>query len=149
MNSISYVINNIYKNLGSYEPSDTKNCFSILRVFKFQRTERNLNMANKYYLFFGNLANPLKVEIITMLKEKDMSVLEMVSRLDEEQSKISHALKSLKNCSIVNVKNEGKKRIYSLNKKTILPMLEIIDKHEKEFCGKCRALKEKKHGSFW
>ncbi len=106
----------------------------------------NLNMTNKYYLFFGNLANPLKIEIISALKKNEMSVLELASELDEEQSKISHALKSLKNCSIVDVKNLGKKRIYNLNKKTILPMLEIIDKHEQEFCGKCKALAGKKHG---
>lgn len=95
---------------------------------------------NRYYLFFGNLANPLKIEIITLLKEKNMSVLELANELKAEQSKISHALSSLKNCSIVNVKSEGKKRIYSLNKETILPMLEIIDKHEHKFCEKCKAI---------
>ena len=103
-----------------------------------------MRMTNKYYLFFGNLANPLKIEIITELKEKDMSVLELSKKLTAEQSKISHALSSLKHCSIVNVKSQGKKRIYSLNKKTILPMLEIIDRHEKEFCGKCRAMEGRK-----
>jgi DNA-binding transcriptional ArsR family regulator len=93
---------------------------------------------NKYYLFFGNLASPLRIGIITLLKEKDMSVSEIVERLGAEQSKLSHALKSLRDCNIVEVKKQGKKRIYSLNKKTILPILEIIDKHEKEFCkGKC------------
>ncbi|MBT4166114.1 winged helix-turn-helix transcriptional regulator [archaeon] len=97
---------------------------------------------NKYYLFFGNLANPLRVEIISALKEKEMSVLELVEKLGEEQSKISHALKAMKNCSIVSVKQEGKKRIYSLNKETILPMLKIIDKHESKFCEECRAMKE-------
>lgn len=101
-------------------------------------------MANKYYLFFGNLANPLKIEVISALKEKDMSVLELAKKLDVEQSKLSHALTSLKHCSIVNVKQQGKKRIYSLNKETILPMLEIIDKHENKFCGKCKALESRK-----
>ncbi len=93
---------------------------------------------NKYYIFFGNLANPLRIGIITLLKEKDMSVTEIIERLGVEQSKLSHALKSLRDCNIVNVKKQGKKRIYSLNKKTILPILNTIDKHEKEFCkGKC------------
>lgn len=101
-------------------------------------------MTNKYYLFFGNLANPLKIEIITLLKEKDLSVLELSRGLKSEQSKISHALCSLKHCSIVNVKQQGKKRIYSLNKETIMPMLEIIDKHEHKFCGKCMALNGRK-----
>ncbi len=98
---------------------------------------------NKYYIFFGNLANPLKIEIISELKKKPMSVLELADKLNVEQSKLSHALASLRNCSIVQVKQEGKKRIYELNKKTILPMLELIDKHEKEFCGECKALKSK------
>jgi len=100
-------------------------------------------MANKYYIFFGNLANPLKVDIITALKEKDMSVLELSRELKAEQSKISHALSTLKHCSIVNVKTQGKKRIYSLNKETILPMLEIIDKHEMKFCKECKAVRRK------
>jgi DNA-binding transcriptional ArsR family regulator len=98
---------------------------------------------NKYYMFFGNLANPLKIEIISQLKIKPMSVLELGKKLDAEQSKISHALTSLRHCSIVNVKQEGKKRIYCLNRETILPMLEIIDKHEKKFCKECLALNKK------
>ena len=98
---------------------------------------------NKYYIFFGNLANPLKIEIISALKDKDMSVSELIKELHIEQSKLSHALTSLRHCSLVKVKREGKKRIYSLNKKTIFPILKIIDSHEKEFCKKC-CLREKK-----
>lgn len=98
----------------------------------------------KYYPFFQNLANPLKIGIVGVLKEKPSSVSKISKELNVEQSKLSHALKSLKNCSIVNVKKEGKKRIYFLNKETILPMLEILDKHEQKFCTKCRAMKEKK-----
>jgi ArsR family transcriptional regulator, lead/cadmium/zinc/bismuth-responsive transcriptional repressor len=102
-----------------------------------------MNNQSKYYPFFQNLANPLKIEIITALKSKSLSVLELAKELDEEQSKISHALKSLKHCSIVEFKQEGKQRIYSLNKETILPMLEMLDKHESKFCKHCFALNEK------
>jgi DNA-binding transcriptional ArsR family regulator len=85
-----------------------------------------------------NLANPLKIKLITLLKEKEKNVSELVEKLKVEQSKISHALKSLKCCNIVQVKQKGKQRIYSLNKKTILPMLKLIDKHAKICCGgKC------------
>lgn len=103
-------------------------------VLKFIKREKKMN---KYYIFFGNLANPLKIGIISALKEKSMSVLELAKKLNIEQSKLSHALSSLKKCNIVQVNRQGKKRIYSLNKKTILPILKIIDEHEKEFCGKC------------
>jgi len=99
---------------------------------------------NKYYIFFGNLANPLKIEIITALKEKEMSVSELIDKLKVEQSKLSHALQSLRNCSIVQVKQDGKKRIYELNKETVLPMLDLIDKHEGKFCKECKALQKSK-----
>ncbi len=98
---------------------------------------------NKYYIFFGNLANPLKIEIITELKKKSCSVLELAKNLKIEQSKLSHALASLRCCSIVNVKQEGKKRIYEINRETILPMLKLIDVHETKFCKECRAKMKK------
>ena len=100
-------------------------------------------MLNKYYLFFANLANPLKIEIISVLKEESMSVLDLANKLNVEQSKLSHALKSLRHCAIVEVKQKGKQRIYSLNKETILPMLKILDKHETKFCKKCKAMMDR------
>lgn len=94
-------------------------------------------MMNKYYFFFRNLSNPLKIEIVSALKDKEMSVLDLAKKLGIEQSKLSHALASLRCCSIVTAKKKGKNRIYSLNKEAILPMLKIIDEHEKKFCKKC------------
>jgi DNA-binding transcriptional ArsR family regulator len=101
------------------------------------------DMKNKYYLFFGNLANPLKIGIITELKKEPLSVLQLAERLDVEQSNLSHALSSLKHCSIVEMEQKGKQRIYSLNKETILPILEILDRHESKFCRKCKAMMER------
>lgn len=93
-------------------------------------------MKNKnYFIFFGNLANPLRIGIISILKEKERDVNGIAKELGMEQSKISHALARLKECNIVEVKSNGKQRIYSLNKKTILPILGIIDKHSKLNCG--------------
>ncbi|MEK6757878.1 MAG: metalloregulator ArsR/SmtB family transcription factor [Nanoarchaeota archaeon] len=91
---------------------------------------------NTYHYFFKNLANPLKISIISILKNKECSVNDLVKELKEEQSKVSHALASLNHCNIVESKQKGKQRIYSLNKKTILPMLKIIDKHK---CGSCKV----------
>jgi len=90
---------------------------------------------NTYHVFFTNLANPLRIKIISSLKEKEKNVTELTKELGVEQSKLSHALKSLRYCNIVDAKQVGKQRIYSLNKKTILPILELIDNHSKVFCG--------------
>ena len=90
---------------------------------------------NSYNVFFTNLANPLKIGIILSLKIKEKNVSELVKDLGVEQSKISHALRSLKSCNIVNVKQDGKERLYSLNKDTIVPMLELINKHASTHCN--------------
>ena len=99
-------------------------------------------MNNKtYHVFFKNLASPARVQIISKLSENPSSVNELSQKLKIEQSKLSHALASLKKCKVVNVKQKGKQRIYSLNKKTIVPMLKLIDKHAKSFCecGGCNV----------
>jgi DNA-binding transcriptional ArsR family regulator len=96
---------------------------------------------NNYNIFFTNLANPLKIGIILSLRVKEKNVSELVKDLGVEQSKISHALQSLKSCSIVNMKEKGKERIYSLNKNTILPMLELIDKHASAHCNCSSCMK--------
>ncbi len=93
---------------------------------------------NSYHVFFTNLANSLKIGIILELRKGEKNVTELVKELKVEQSKLSHALMSLKNCNIVNVKIEGKQRVYSLNKDTIVPMLDLIDKHAHTHCkAKC------------
>ena len=105
------------------------------------------NSNNKYNVFFTNLANSLKIDIILSLRQKDKNVSEISRELKVEQSKISHALSSLKSCNIVSARQEGKERFYSLNKDTILPMLNLIDNHAKDYCkcrccaGKCREKK--------
>ena len=93
---------------------------------------------NSYHMFFTNLANELKIGIILALRSNERNVTELAEELGVEQSKISHALKNLKTCNIVDVKSKGKERIYSLNKDTILPMLNLIDKHANTHCkDKC------------
>lgn len=95
-----------------------------------------------YHIFFTNLSNPLRIKIISKLKNKEMSVNQLVKEIQEEQSKISHALANLRKCNLVNFRQEGKIRVYSLNKRTLLPILQIIDVHSKEYCnGNCNGCK--------
>jgi ArsR family transcriptional regulator, zinc-responsive transcriptional repressor len=89
---------------------------------------------NPYYWFFGNLANPLKIKIIEELKKKSSTVSELVENIKEEQSKISHSLANLRKCSIVITERKGKNIVYTLNKKTIIPILKIIDDHRETHC---------------
>jgi len=101
-------------------------------------------MKNKCYLFFETLGTRLKVDIIIKLKEKSFSVTELSKQLSQERSKVSHALKSLLECGFVEVKNKGQERIYSLNIDTIIPLLNLVEKHVKKYCKVCKRKVEVK-----
>ena len=44
-------------------------------------------------MFFETISTPLRLDIILLLRKKELSVTEIVNSLNEEQSKISHNLK--------------------------------------------------------
>jgi DNA-binding transcriptional ArsR family regulator len=69
-----------------------------------------------------------------------MNVTALTTKTKLEQSKISHALKRMYECKIVDVKRDGKQRIYALNKETIVPILNIVDKHAKGMCPYCMKI---------
>jgi len=94
---------------------------------------------NTYHIFFSKLSNPLRIDIISSLEKKPKSVNELSKELNIEQSKLSHALKELRECNIVNVEQKGKKRVYNLSK-SIIPILKLIECHSKNCDGaKCRG----------
>lgn len=91
-----------------------------------------------YNMFFDTISSGIRMKIMNLLMTRPMSVNEICKNLDEEQSKISHNLKKLINCNVIEVKKEGKSRIYSLNKKTMVPLMKLVEKHVKTYCGgKC------------
>lgn len=90
-----------------------------------------------YNDFFQALANHTNQTIIQSLQKGSKTVTEITQTTKLEQSKVSHALKRLAECKLVNSKPEGKHRRYELNKETIIPILEIADKHAKKMCPIC------------
>ncbi|MFW5847067.1 MAG: ArsR/SmtB family transcription factor [Nanoarchaeota archaeon] len=111
---------------------------SSLKDIKSEYKKNPVNLKScpekSYHLFFRNLANPLKINILTLLRKSPKSVNEISQELKQEQSKISHSLATLNKCHIVEVQQKGKNRIYNLNKNTIIPILNIIDNHKCKYC---------------
>ena len=96
-------------------------------------------MINKSYRrFFKTLANVNRLKIIYFLqKHGPKNVTDIVEGTKLEQTLVSHNLKRLHECHFVEVKQNGKKRVYSLNKKTIQPLLALMDRHVNTYCVNC------------
>ena len=89
-----------------------------------------------YQLFFSSLGNLSRLKIINILREGKKNVGELCSITGFEQTMVSHNLRRLQKCGMVFVEQKGKHRYYSVNKKTIQPLLELIDEHVKNYCCK-------------
>jgi DNA-binding transcriptional ArsR family regulator len=92
------------------------------------------------YVFFKVLANPARLAILEVLREKPRSVTEIAQSLKQEQSMISHNLEPLERCRFVFSERKEKQRIYSLNKETAEPLFKLFAYHSKKYCparGKC------------
>jgi len=90
--------------------------------------------------FFETISNKTRMKIVETLMSGPLNVGEICKKTGEEQSKISHNLKVLKQCRIVDFKTKGKERVYSLNKDTIIPLMKLVEKHVSRYCG-CGCLR--------
>ena len=89
-----------------------------------------------YKIFFETLGNKIRWEVVHLLQKRELNATGIAKKLGYEQSRISHHLTRLERCGFVTVKRNGKERIYALNKETIKPLLELMDKHVSKFCKK-------------
>jgi DNA-binding transcriptional ArsR family regulator len=102
-----------------------------------------------YKLFFKAFSNNTRFKIIKLLKKEPKSVSDICRELGFEQSRVSHNLKCLEACGFVSFKRNGKNKVYSLDKKHILPILNNIDKHIESYgkrLKRCGVLKNKSCG---
>jgi DNA-binding transcriptional ArsR family regulator len=89
-----------------------------------------------YIDFFRTLCNETRLGIILFLKKGSKNVSQIVKELKMEQSRVSHNLQCLEKNGFVEVKKEGKQRIYSLNKDTIEPILRDAKRHIEKYKNK-------------
>jgi ArsR family transcriptional regulator len=66
-------------------------------------------------LIFKALSEPIRVDVIELLKEQEMCVCDLCDRLNVAQSKLSFHLKTLKEAGLVRSRQEGRWIYYRLN----------------------------------
>jgi len=87
-----------------------------------------------YKIFFGTLVSEPRLKIINFLRDGKKNVSEIMNELKMDQTSVSHNLSRLRKCGFVEMESDGKFRFYKLNEKTILPMMDMIDKHMAKNC---------------
>lgn len=89
-----------------------------------------------YKQFFATLSGDSRLDILQYLKQNGpQNVSQIAEGTSQEQSAVSHNLKKLLVCNCVNIAVQGKNRYYSLNDETIVPLLQLADRHIANFCN--------------
>ena len=87
------------------------------------------NVANKRIAdIFKALANPTRLHIIQLLKQKPLCVCEIIQQIGSEQSNTSQHLSVLKNQGIVDSKKEGLMVIYNIKSSEVYQIIDIAQK---------------------
>ena len=76
---------------------------------------------------FKSLADINRRKIVSILKEREMSVNEILSFLDIKQATLSSHLAILKKAGLVGVSVKGKQRIYKLNRENLISFVKNLN----------------------
>ena len=86
-----------------------------------------MNYTEKF-LFFKALADPIRLEIVDMISEGELCACKILERFSITQPSLSHHMKILCECGLVNGRKEGKWTYYSLDVKTVQVFKGLLEK---------------------
>jgi len=84
----------------------------------------------KFIKIFKALSDETRLRIYLLLLKEELCVCELENILDMEQSRVSHALRFLKEAGLVNSKRDGTWIIYSVNPEMLESRIIQEIKHE-------------------
>lgn len=84
---------------------------------------------------FRALADPTRRAMIRMLGKGEACVSDLVSATDVTQSAVSQHLKMLRDAGLVKERQEGRRRIYALQPKTLIVVRDWLAHYEEFWAG--------------
>ena len=79
-----------------------------------------------YDQVFRAIGDPHRLQILTLLREKELSAGEILKMLDVVQSTLSHHMKSLVDAGVVTASRHGKWTYYSLNTEVLTDSVSFL-----------------------
>ena len=102
---------------------------------------------------FNAVAEPRRREILDVLAGGEHAVNDVVAHLGLAQPQVSKHLKVLREVGLVDVRDEGRRRLYRLNGQSLKPIHDWVKQYERSWTERFEALdvvleelKEKEQG---
>lgn len=74
------------------------------------------------------LSEPKRIEITRLTSKNEMCANNILEKFDITQPTLSHHMKQLTECKLMNVKKNGKMCYYSINKDTLNEYIDFFEK---------------------
>ena len=91
---------------------------------------------------FNAVAEPRRRQILDVLAGGERRVNDLVEVLDVSQPQVSKHLKVLREVGLVQVREEGRERIYSLDGRSLKPIHDWVSNYERMWSERFDALEE-------
>jgi DNA-binding transcriptional ArsR family regulator len=91
---------------------------------------------------FNAVAEPRRRRILDLLADGERPVNELVTRLGLAQPQVSKHLRVLREVGLVEVRDEGRRRMYSLNGRSLKPIHDWVKGYERLWAERFGALDE-------
>jgi len=90
--------------------------------FRLSPQATETDVLAKYFRGFGD---PTRLKILTLLRERERSVGELVDELRQPQPKVSNHLACLRWCGFVTAERRGKRVFYRLSDQRVAQVIDI------------------------
>lgn len=102
---------------------------NINNVDRLQDDILSSEKAQRMGEFFGLLADPNRLRILSLLAVKELCVCDLAAALDMSESAVSHQMRSLRVMRLVSYRKQGRKVFYRLQDHHILSLYRTVAEH--------------------
>ena len=90
------------------------------------------------------LSSPIRVRILSLLRERPYTVSELTAALEMEQSAVSHQLRILREHDLVRAADLGRQRVYALTGERVAALLDDAVGHVARLSGQASGKRAEK-----
>lgn len=83
------------------------------------------------------ISDETRLHILELIKDKELCVSDLVTKLKKEQPLISHHLRALRSCGIIKARENGKKTMYAISNKEVARLISDIELASKKIISMC------------
>jgi ArsR family transcriptional regulator, lead/cadmium/zinc/bismuth-responsive transcriptional repressor len=102
------------------------------RVRQGEQQILEMTKAQKMSEFFGILADPNRLRLLSLLLHSEMCVCDLAAVLEMSESAVSHQLRALKSMNLVKYRRNGRNIHYSLADSHVVSLYQEVSAHLNE-----------------